>query len=198
MALTFDDGPNARCTPALLEVLAKHKVQATFFVIGQYAAREPELLREMAAAGHVIGNHTWTHPNMAQASVPQNREELERTNGELERILGAKATLFRPPFGGRRPATLRIARELGLTPTTWNIIGNDWNAPTAEAITTRVTRLMARLENRGFAINLCLHDGSHREPQADRTRTVAATAEILERYSRTRRFVTLDEWRPVF
>ncbi len=195
VALTYDDGPNPRCTPQLLETLARHNVRATFFVIGQYAAREPALLREMAAAGHTIANHTWTHPNMAEISVRQNREELERTSGEIEQILGAKVRLFRPPFGGRRPATLRIARELGLTPTTWNIIGNDWNAPAPEAITQRVKRLTLKLEKRGYAINLCLHDGSHREPQADRTRTVAATGELISRfYAPTTRFVTLDEW----
>jgi peptidoglycan-N-acetylglucosamine deacetylase len=195
IALTFDDGPNPRCTPALLEILARHKVRATFFMIGQHAAREPELVREVAAAGHVIGNHTWTHPKMSRVSVRQNRDELERTSGELERILGSPVKFFRPPCGARRPATLRIARELGLTSTTWNVIGNDWNAPTVEAITTRVKQLTAKCEKRGYAINLCLHDGSDDEPRADRTRTVAATEELLAHYFLPNsKFVTLDAW----
>jgi peptidoglycan/xylan/chitin deacetylase (PgdA/CDA1 family) len=194
IALTFDDGPNPRWTPQLLELLAKHNVRATFFLIGQYAAAQRALVRQTLAAGHLIGNHTWTHPNLVRTSSEQTREELSRTSVELEQIIGKPVRYFRPPFGLRRPATLRIARELGLIPVTWNIIGNDWNAPSAEAIVTRVNRLMKQNQRSGYATNLVLHDGSHRTPEADRSRTIAATGELLACYVTSHRFVTLDEW----
>ena len=194
MAFTFDDGPNPRWTPPLLELLAKHNVRATFFLIGQYAAAQRALVRETLAAGHLIGNHTWTHPNLARTSPEQTRDELMRTSAELEQIIGAPVRYFRPPFGLRRPATFRIARELGLIPVTWTVIGNDWLAESAQEITDRVTRLTAKDQQRGYATNLVLHDGSHRTPEADRSRTVASMKDLLEIYAPSRRFVTLDEW----
>jgi peptidoglycan/xylan/chitin deacetylase (PgdA/CDA1 family) len=194
MAFTFDDGPNPRWTPPLLELLAKHNVRATFFLIGQYAAAQRALVRETLAAGHLIGNHTWTHPNLARTSPDKTRDELKRTSAELEQITGAPIRYFRPPFGLRRPATFRIARELGLIPVTWTVIGNDWNAESAQQITDRVTRLTAKDQQHGYATNLVLHDGSHRTPEADRSRTVASMKDLLEIYAPNRRFVTLDAW----
>jgi peptidoglycan/xylan/chitin deacetylase (PgdA/CDA1 family) len=194
IALTFDDGPNPRWTLQLLEILAKHKIRATFFLVGRYAATQHALVRQTHEAGHLIGNHTWTHPNLARISAEQTRDELSRTSAELEQIIGARVRYFRPPFGLRRPATLHIARELGLIPVTWNIIGNDWNAPSAEAITTRVNRLIAKNESQGNATNLVLHDGGHLTLEADRSRTVAAAATLIEQYRRSSSFVTLDHW----
>jgi len=120
LALTFDDGPNPDWTPQLLDILARQEIRATFFLIGQYAAIQPKLVQRMHAAGHLIANHTWTHPNLALTSAARTREELVNTTVELEQITGAPVRYFRPPFGARRPATLRIARELGLIPVTWN------------------------------------------------------------------------------
>jgi peptidoglycan-N-acetylglucosamine deacetylase len=194
IALTFDDGPNPRWTPQLLELLAKHRIRATFFLIGRFAAAQRSLARQTFEAGHLIGNHTWTHPNLARTSPEQTHEELSRTSAELEQIIGSPVRYFRPPFGLRRPVTLRIARELGLIPVTWNIIGNDWNAPSAEAIVARVNRLMERNQRGGYATNLVLHDGGHTTPEADRSLTVAAAGKLLSRYGTTHRFVTLDEW----
>ena len=194
IALTFDDGPNPRCTPRLLEVLARNDIRATFFLLGKYAATQPSLVREIHSAGHLVGNHTWSHPNLSRTSFHRTREELIRTNDELQQILGAPVRYFRPPFGARRPATFRLACELGLTPVLWNIIGYDWNARSAEAITTLVTRLVERNDRRGDATNLVLHDGSHHLMDADRSCTVAAVAQLVPELIRTRRFVTLDAW----
>jgi peptidoglycan/xylan/chitin deacetylase (PgdA/CDA1 family) len=194
IALTFDDGPNPRWTPPLLELLAKHNVRATFFLIGQYAAAQRSLARQAHEAGHLIGNHTWTHPNLFRSSVEKTRQELSETNDELQQIIGSPVRFFRPPFGLRRPATFRIARELGLIPVTWNVIGNDWKAENAQQITERVLRLTARNDQAGNATNLVLHDGSHRTPEADRSRTVASVEELLPHLVPSRRLVTLDEW----
>ena len=194
IALTFDDGPNPRWTPQLLDTLERHGVKATFFLIGQYAAQQPELVRRIHNAGHLIGNHTWTHPDLAITGKLQTREELTRTNGELEQILGAPIRYFRPPFGSRRPATLRIARELGLIPVMWNAMAYDWNTNSPELILTRSEKLIARNSKRGKATNLLLHDGGHLTLEANRAASVSAAGLLAERFGASHRFVTIAAW----
>ena len=128
LALTYDDGPNDPHTLRLLEVLAKHDVKATFFMIGRYVRMRPDIVREVAQAGHAIGNHTFTHPLLIFESAPQIRGQLEECEKALADTIGDRARIFRPPFGGRRPAVLRIAQEMGLETVMWNITGFDWNA----------------------------------------------------------------------
>lgn len=194
IAFTFDDGPNPAWTPQLLDLLAEYDVRATFFLIGQYAAAERDLVRRIHAVGHLIGNHTWTHPNLSRTGLGRTREELKRTSGEIEAITGASVRYFRPPFGSRAPWTFGVVRDLGMIPVTWNVIGNDWKAESSQQIVDRVVRLADRNQRRGFATNLTLHDGSHRTPAADRSRSVEATRELLTRYQATHRFVALDAW----
>jgi peptidoglycan/xylan/chitin deacetylase (PgdA/CDA1 family) len=194
IALTFDDGPNPDWTPRLLDLLAEREVRATFFLIGQYAAAERGLVWRIHEAGHLIGNHTWTHPNLSRTGVGRTREELRRTSGEIEGIVGAPVRYFRPPFGARGPWTFGVAREMGMVPVTWNVIGNDWNAGSSGEIVDRVVRLTDGHQRRGFATNLVLHDGSHRRPAADRSRSVEAAGVLLAKYGGTHRFVTLDAW----
>ena len=129
LALTYDDGPNDPHSLRLLEVLAKHQVRATFFLIGQYVRQRPDIVREMVAArGHVVGNHTFSHPRLIFKSGPEVRNELQGCHQALNDALGQHSNLFRPPFGGRRPAVLRIARDLGLAPVMWDVTSYDWNA----------------------------------------------------------------------
>src|ERR1700689_3273470 len=113
IALTYDDGPNDPHTLRLLEVLARHGVQATFFLIGRYVQQRPEIAREIVQAGHVVGNHTFTHPLLIFKGESEIREELSQCRSALQDAIGQHSNLFRPPFGGRRPAVLRVARELG-------------------------------------------------------------------------------------
>ena len=110
LALTFDDGPNPAWTPRLLDILAAHHVRATFFLVGRFAEAEPALVRRIAAAGHLIGNHSWSHPNLALTACSRVREELQRTSDTLEQITGQPVHYFRPPFGARRPCVLATAR----------------------------------------------------------------------------------------
>jgi peptidoglycan/xylan/chitin deacetylase (PgdA/CDA1 family) len=194
LALTFDDGPNPAFTPQLLDGLEEFGVRATFFVVGQYAQAEPGLTRRIAEAGHAIGNHSWSHPNLALASGDRIREELSRTNETLEQILGARVRFFRPPFGARRPAVLRAACGLGLEPVLWNAMTTDWSEPSAEVIAGRLLRKIERLEGQGWAANVVLHDGSHLDPVADRGPSVSAAIRLVKLLSPNHRFVTLDEW----
>ena len=194
LALTFDDGPNPAWTPRLLETLASHGVRATFFLLGSRAAAEPELVRRIAAAGHLIGNHSWSHPNLALTARSRIREELARTRSTLEDITGTAIRFFRPPFGARRPAALREARDLGMTPVLWNAMTSDWKEPSGERIATALTAKIDRLERRGWAANLVLHDGGHLDPGAHRGPSAKAAGLLAGRYAGTHRFVTVEAW----
>jgi peptidoglycan-N-acetylglucosamine deacetylase len=188
IALTYDDGPNDPHTLKLLDVLAKHGVRATFFMIGRYVQQRPDIARSVAQAGHVIGNHTFTHPLLIFQSEEQTRSQLVDCRQALQDAVGEHSKLFRPPFGGRRPATLRIARSLGLETVMWNVTGYDWNAPPAAVIERKVARQM-----RGGDVIL-LHDGSHRALGADRAQTVIATANLIRRNrDQGYEFVTVPE-----
>ena len=188
IALTYDDGPNDPHTLKLLEVLARHDVHATFFMIGRYVRQRPEIAREVARAGHVIGNHTLTHPLLIFQSAAQTRQQLVECRAALTDAVGEHSNLFRPPFGGRRPATLRIARELGLETIMWNVTGYDWNAPPAAAIEKKVARQI-----KGGNVIL-LHDGGHKTMAADRSQTVIATDNLIRRYKgQGFEFVTVTE-----
>lgn len=194
LALTFDDGPNSTWTPRLLEVLARHDVRATFFLLGSRAQAAPELVLRIAVAGHLIGNHSWSHPNLALSGRAHIREELERTQGAIEQIIGAPVKYFRPPFGARRPAALAVARELGMTPVLWNAMTSDWSNTSGERVAGELSRKIDRLTRRGRAANIVLHDGGHLDAGACRAPSLAAAGLLLERYQATHRFVTVDAW----
>ncbi len=188
LALTYDDGPNDPHTQHLLDVLARHNVRATFFLIGRYVQQRPEIVRELVKAGHVVGNHTFTHPLLIFKSAREVRSQLESCNRALTDAVGEHSNLFRPPFGGRRPAVLRMARGMGFEPIMWNVTGYDWNATSAEQIERKVTRQV-----RGGDVVL-LHDGGHRDFGADRSYTVTATDRLISRYkSEGYEFVTIPE-----
>jgi len=188
IALTYDDGPNDPHTLRLLEVLARHNVRATFFLIGRYVEHRPDIVREIANAGHVVGNHTFTHPLLILKSKSEIREELTRCRAALQNAIGEHSNLFRPPFGGRRPATLRVARDLGLEPILWNVTGYDWSAPPAAVIERKVSRRIC-----GGDVIL-LHDGGHKQMGTDRSQTVQATDHLIERYkSEGYEFKTISE-----
>jgi peptidoglycan-N-acetylglucosamine deacetylase len=188
LALTYDDGPNDPHTFRLLEVLARHNAQATFFLIGRYVRQRPDIAREIANAGHTIGNHTFSHPNLIFASAQQTKAEIQQCHEILADTVGEHSQLFRPPFGGRRPGTLQIVRTCGLEPAMWNIAGYDWKGKPANYIEKKVQRHI-----HGGNVIL-LHDGSHAAFGADRSQTVIATDHLIARCkSEGYQFLTIPE-----
>jgi len=188
LALTYDDGPNDPHTLRLLEVLARQNVKATFFLIGRFVRQRPDIARKLVRAGHVVANHTFSHPNLIFASARETKMQLRDCEQALSDAVGEHSRLFRPPFGGRRPGTLKIARALGLEPAMWNVAGRDWKGKPAEYIEQRV-----RGKIRGGDVIL-LHDGGHESFGADRSQTVIATDRLIARFkSEGYEFVTVPE-----
>ncbi len=193
IAFTYDDGPNPRHTEALIEVLDRHRARATFLLIGRWVEREPAIVRDLAAAGHALGNHTWSHPTMPLRSAAQTHEELRRCREAVEaagvsfsRVDGA--ALMRPPYGRRRPGTLRAVRDAGYVPLLWSVTCYDWRR------TATVDKLVYRAGRARDGDVVLLHDGSNRVPDADRSASVAATDEAMSRLgAEGYRFVTVPE-----
>ena len=176
LALTYDDGPNDPHTLHLLDVLAAHGVKATFFMVGKFVAQRPDIVRRVAEAGHVIGNHTWSHPNLIFVSGSELRRQISQTQHALADAIGSPSNLFRPPFGGRRPGTFAAVRALGFEPIMWRVSSYDWQVSSSEAIEDRVVR-----DVRGGDVIL-MHDGDHARMGADRSHTVRATDSLIRRY----------------
>jgi peptidoglycan/xylan/chitin deacetylase (PgdA/CDA1 family) len=193
-ALTYDDGPNDPYTQQLLDVLAGHDIRATFFLIGRFVRQRPEIARAIRAAGHLVGNHTMSHPVLLFQSPRRVREELAGCNAAIEDALGEAVRYFRPPHGARRPDVLRAARDLGVTPVLWNAMGYDWKPTTAEKVLENLKKGIRRNRQRGCGSNLLLHDGGQARIGQDRGHSVAATAQLLESTRESVRYVTVDAW----
>jgi peptidoglycan/xylan/chitin deacetylase (PgdA/CDA1 family) len=194
IALTFDDGPNGDYTLRLLDTLAAAEVHASFFMLGKFVRQQPELVRTLSAAGHLVGTHTENHPNLLRSRPSLVREEITAGKATLEEILGKRIEFFRPPYGARRPDALRICRELGMEPVLWNAMTSDWSAASAEAIMNGLMPKIARNQRRGFASCIVLHDGGHLALGTDRTHSITAAARLLRLYAPSHKFVTLKDW----
>lgn len=176
VALTFDDGPDPDWTPAILDILKAHHAKATFFVVGSEAERYPELIQRIVAEGHEIGNHTFTHPNLAEAPVPLIKLELNATQRLIQSLTGRSTTLFRPPYNADScPTSLKellpigIAQSLDYMTILENVDPRDWQKPEESELLERVK---SELPHGNI---LLLHDGG-----GDRSATVAALPAILD------------------
>jgi peptidoglycan/xylan/chitin deacetylase (PgdA/CDA1 family) len=185
VALTFDDGPDPRWTPLVLETLKRYKVRATFFVIGEQAELYPELVQRIHSEGHELGNHTYSHPNrMQKESFEELREEVRRCNEVIERITGVRPKLFRPPMGLMNYFIHTAAQVEGLTVVYWTVSADHHDAPTPQAMANRVMRLI-----HPYGIIL-MHDGRTKE----RWKDVKALPLIIEGLKkRGYHFVTVSE-----
>ncbi|GGW93215.1 hypothetical protein GCM10010297_13360 [Streptomyces malachitofuscus] len=138
MVLTFDDGPDPRYTPHILDTLARYDVRAMFFVCGEMATEHRDLLARMADEGHVVGNHTWTHPLLTRLSRRRIRAEMERTCDIIEKAYGERPEWFRAPYGAWNRAAFQLGAELGMEPMAWTVDTLDWTTPGTDTIVERV------------------------------------------------------------
>jgi peptidoglycan/xylan/chitin deacetylase (PgdA/CDA1 family) len=174
-ALTFDDGPHPQGTPAVLEVLAREQVSATFFLVGEQVRRNPALVGEIVAAGHGIGLHCDRHRNLLRLLPPQVHADIARARDTIEQASGRPIGLYRPPYGVLNSSALRTARAQRWRTLLWSHFGKDWQASaTAESIATRVT------DGAGAGSVLLLHDADDYSAAGSWRRTVAALPRVLE------------------
>ncbi|MFJ3670145.1 polysaccharide deacetylase family protein [Streptomyces sp. NPDC090106] len=138
MVLTFDDGPDPRYTPDILDTLAEYDVRAMFFVCGEMAVDNKELLARMSDEGHVVGNHTWSHPLLTRLSRGRMRSEMERTCDVIEEAYGERPAWFRAPYGAWNRTAFQLGADLGMEPLAWTVDTLDWTTPGTRTITGRV------------------------------------------------------------
>jgi peptidoglycan-N-acetylglucosamine deacetylase len=191
IALTFDDGPNPAVTPDLLNLLDRHQVRATFFVMGRSVRAFPALAKEIGDRGHAIGNHTDTHPTLTFLSRRRITDELNRCDDAIASATGRGSRWMRPPFGFRGPQlNSLIQQRCGTRVVMWSAMAWDWKATNPESVINHLRRV------RGGDIVL-LHDGDHRVLDGDRRHTVTALEHWLPRWKDAGiRFKNLDDLYP--
>ena len=141
IAMTFDDGPSAALTAKLLDILAAHHMKATFFVIGENVAEHPEIVARAAREGHEIGNHSWSHPNLAKMSDDGVRRQLSRTDDAIKSAIGTRPTLLRPPYGSITAREKRwIHDEFGYQIILWDVDPYDWRRPGPAVVRNRILK----------------------------------------------------------
>jgi peptidoglycan/xylan/chitin deacetylase (PgdA/CDA1 family) len=175
-ALTFDDGPHAQGTPAVLQILAEASVKATFFLVGEQLRRNPTLGMEIVAAGHEIGLHCDRHRNLLRLTPWQVREDIARAQASIEDTTGRSPSLYRPPYGVFNSTALRLAHRRGWRAMLWSHWGRDWEKrATPESITARVSNGLSE------GSVLLLHDADDYSAPGSWRRTVDALPMVLER-----------------
>ena len=139
VAMTFDDGPHPSLTPKLLDTLRKRRMRATFYLIGRSVVTWPDIVKRIAEEGHEIGNHTWSHPNMAGLGDAAMFEQIDRTNDAIFKVTGRPPVTFRPPYGS---FTLRQRKLLyekrGMPTVLWSVDPLDWRRPGADVVKSRI------------------------------------------------------------
>lgn len=174
VALTFDDGPYPPYTQELLKVLAAENVKATFFMVGANAAAHPELARQVAQAGHVIGVHTLNHIDLQKLDKKQQSYQIAVGKMVLQQLTGVEPHLFRPPHGFRDWQVLDIAKHAGLKTVNWSVLSKDWLNPSAQEIATRT---LAQVKPGSIIL---LHDGDSPYNKESRANTVQAVKIIIK------------------
>jgi peptidoglycan-N-acetylglucosamine deacetylase len=182
IALTFDDGPNPAVTPRLLELFDRYSVRATFFLIGKFACACPELVKEISVRGHLLGNHTDTHPNLFFRSRDGIRAELVRCQDAIAAAAHAEPPRWmRPPYGYRSPLLRGEIRRAGMRGVVmWSKICWDWKPQPPERLIERLSRVARPDRPQGDIV--VLHDGDHRALGGDRHHVVTALEHWLPRW----------------
>jgi peptidoglycan/xylan/chitin deacetylase (PgdA/CDA1 family) len=187
VALTFDDGPGVT-TPAILSILQRYGIPATFFNIGLNASARPTYVRSELVAGYVIGNHTWDHPQMPLLSAAGQASEMDRATAEQSALTAVGSCVFRPPYGEYNATTLSLAQQRGMAVWNWSVDTEDWKAGTSTA-SSWVERIYSRAIAGGSQAHpvVLMHN-----PPAGIPATVTALPRIIDYYSASGyRFVDL-------
>lgn len=172
VALTFDDGPDPRFTPQILDLLAEYDVKATFFVMGARANEYPELVRRIKDEGHAIGNHTYWHPNLVEeGSLSTMVNEIQRTEDTLAQIMGTRTTLFRAPYGFLNNELVEGIRDLNYSIVGWSVDSLDWQESAPDVIAYNV---LSQIHPGAIIL---MHDGATWE--GDRTNTIKSLRQII-------------------
>lgn len=183
IALTFDDGPAPTYTNAVLGVLQRFHIQATFFMLGIWVQRYPDLARAVVAAGNAVGDHSWNHPDLDTMSASQIVRQIRNTRDIIQQVTGVTPYIFRPPYGDYDLQVLNTAHQLNLSPILWNVDPRDWARPGVSAITNNI---LTFTQNGSIIL---MHDGG-----GDRSQTVAALPIIIEHLlARGFTFVTIPQ-----
>ena len=193
IALTFDDGPNPSVTPHLLELFERRSVHATFFLIGKFARACPELVKEISARGHLIGNHSDTHANLFFRSPAGIRDELTRCQDAIASAAHAEPPRWmRPPYGYRSPLLRSEIRRAGMRGVVmWSTICWDWKPQPPERLIERLARVSRPDRPHGDIV--VMHDGDHHALGGDRHHVVAALEHWLPRWRDAgMEFVTME------
>jgi peptidoglycan/xylan/chitin deacetylase (PgdA/CDA1 family) len=193
IALTFDDGPNPGATPLLLELLDRYSVRATFFLIGKFARACPDLVKEISARGHLLGNHSDTHANLFLLSRAGIRGELARCQDAIAAAVHAEPPRWmRPPYGYRNPLLREEVRRAGMRGVVmWSKICRDWKPQPPQRLIARLARVARPDQVRGDIV--VMHDGDYRGLGGDRSHVVAALEHWLPRWREAgMEFVTID------
>jgi peptidoglycan/xylan/chitin deacetylase (PgdA/CDA1 family) len=139
IAMTFDDGPHQTLTPKLLDLLAQKKIKVTFFVLGENVERHPEILKRAVAEGHEIGNHSWSHPNLAKLSQEKVRDQLKRTDDLIRQTTGFRPKIMRPPYGSLTSKQRQwVHEEFGYNVILWEVDPLDWKEPGPAVVARRI------------------------------------------------------------
>ena len=170
VALTIDDGPSPVYTPQILRLLQRYRITAAFSMIGVNVQDHPEVAREVAHAGHMIVNHTWSHPDLALMSSAAVRDEMIRGTDAIHRATGRLPDMFRAPYGAWSPTVLRYCEQMRVTPLDWSVDPRDWSRPGVAAIVDNI------MDNTRTGSIILEHDGG-----GNRSETVAALGIVLPR-----------------
>jgi peptidoglycan/xylan/chitin deacetylase (PgdA/CDA1 family) len=199
VAITFDDGPRPASTPTILGILDRHKVRATFFLLGRNVSAYPDIARQVVQAGHAVGNHTFTHPRLVGQSRSSVARELFRCRQAIYGATGVTPKVMRPPFGDQDLTAYSTSRLMGYATVHWSASGDDWQGDTGVVVARRA---LTGVQPGGIIL---LHDGwepSHDQsawrPEydsfQDRAPTIEALAIIIEELqAQGYRFVTVPE-----
>lgn len=187
IALTFDDGPDGKYTPQILDILKQNDVKATFFVVGEMVETHPEVLKREFEEGHEIGNHTFTHMNICNDSVEKLNKEFMKTQDLVKKVTGKEPNLFRPPYRAINENLFNLMKSKGVKVVLWSDFdARDWSNPGVEKI---VTTIENNIKNGSIIL---LHD--YNNVRCDKSQTVKALERIVpDLKNQGYEFVTISE-----